>query len=61
MKDMDLFALYGLVQKKDKDAEDELMRRHSLKYPRNDLNKSIRGVTADYRNGLHAMYLHLYK
>lgn len=59
MDNLTTFALYKRVQAKDRDAEDELIRRHKKKYPKNCINRLTRGMDSEYRNNLHTMYLHL--
>lgn len=56
MNTLSLFDLYGLVQKKDKSAEDELIRRWESKCKRTAVR---RGDSPHYRQDLHIMYLNL--
>lgn len=55
----ELFELYKEVQNKNRFAEERLILEHSIKYPRNPINKLKRGECAEYRRNLHTMYLHL--
>lgn len=58
----ELFTLYGKVQKKDRNAELQLIAEHKKKFPdhyshrNNDL---IPGKSDRYRDNLHMLYLHL--
>lgn len=56
MNNIPIFDLYALVQKKNKKAEDELIRRWEKKFKRKTIK---RGESSDYRKQLHIMYLNL--
>ena len=57
----EIFELYLRVMNKDRAAEDQLIAEHARRFPRNPMNKLLRGSCPEYRRNLHSMYLHLYK
>ena len=60
MKDLDIFDLYKLVQKKDKNAIEELYRRHKEKYPKHFVHNR-EYMIVDRKFIIHMMYIHLTK
>lgn len=60
----ELFELYQKVQRKDREAEKQLIAEHKKKFPRHIYHQGegIKpGQSAYYRGDLHAMYVHLTK
>lgn len=62
--DNDLVDLYKRVQKKDREAERQLISYHKRKFPKHPFhdpeNKElVPGGSSHYRENLHMIYLHL--
>lgn len=55
-----VFNLYARVQRKDRQAEDELRRMHRGLFPRSPLSRVEPG-DEHYRTYLHTMYLNVHR